>query len=319
MKELPQEVKKFFKEDDKISIEEFFIDSFKELKVKLEDPKYLTKKDYPSEPDIRFIVENYESDMKDFINLLIFYCKYIQDDEFLKKLMIDLIERFLKIKKNELDGYGYIYRHISSYPLLLALYVINIFAFKFKHYDLLFEIFKIKIQQRYFYDDVMRSDFMSTIIEGINSYHVFSNIDNIRVDVVQYLPMEIPDMERTEVNQIINVSIRIYNYLYPLMERYFLSEGDFSEYFNLYEMFVGIFVMDKRLQNEHDIKFGPYGKSFRKYKTVGRPKDNSFFNNFINDTYNKSNTVLQVGFFDKNPERFKLAYQEYINLINRIY
>ena len=95
----------------------------------------------------------------------------------------------------------------------------------------------------------------------------------------------------------------------------------YTNYFDLFEFTIGLFVMDIRIEKESSILFAPYGRRYWLYSAGGRhyhTKD-TLVHKFINDVQNGKNNILKTGFFGSSLKRFDNALNEYQALLRRIY
>ncbi|MEO8210415.1 MAG: hypothetical protein ABI840_07625 [bacterium] len=301
-----------------IESSEILINEVNNLGGKLTTDEFLKKKEHPSTTILKKTLEDYESETTELIKLVLISSNY-EINKNSNDIYIRIIKKMLGFRKNNEDSYGYIWAHISNYPLLLVTYSIGIMSLYFKKYNLLFDLFNIEIEQRYLNDSFV-DKFKSMLIEGINSYHLFNNIENINVDVIQYFPKYNSNGNGSANAMRIEVNHRVYNYLEPLMESYFINKKEFSDYFDLYEFFLGLVFMDQRLVKDN-LVFAPYGRHYWKYSGSGRyfNSNDSIVNDFINETIERKNKVLEVGFFNNDLQRFNNSIKEYQNLLSRIY
>lgn len=297
-----------------VKLHKLFIDEIMELEQMALSSELIKRKDHPNQESLVMALNEYEMQYDELITLLTNLIRYYKGD--LNEIVLEVLHRVLNIPKNDLDGYGYIWRHLSNYPVLLLSYSIGIMSLKFERYELLYKTMNITIKQRYFGRDFMEY-FDSSLIEGINSYHVFNNVDNITVDIFPYLPNE--NNSTNDTRKRLNVNNRIYKYLKPIMAYFFISESDFDDYFDLYEFFLGLDFMDKRI-NKNGGLFAPYGRRFWMYSESGRYFNyrDTIVHKFLNDIEKYRNNILDIGFFGNSKERFKNALNEYKILLQRI-
>lgn len=280
--------------------------------------KYLEIKEHPDNQNIEIILTSYENDVSTLIKMLTILCKFRKNDHY--DIISETVDRFINIEKNEKDGFGYIWRHISNYPLLLVTYCLGISFLRNNNIEDLYKLLNKQITQRYFGRDNVEY-FKTTLVEGINAYHVFNSIDNMSVDVYQYLPAKgtIDPTNQSSVQKRLNANNRIFEFLENRMKYFFRDKEEFSSYFDLYEFFTGLFFMDKRLVQD-SLKFAPYGRNFRMYSGSGRyfvVKD-TLVQNYMNAIKNKNNDILKVGFFEGKKDRFENAHKEYVTLLSAI-
>lgn len=189
--------------------------------------------------------------------------------------------------------------------------------------DFLFYTMNIPYNQRYMGIDLMESVEI-TLPEAINSYHLFNNVDYINVDIYQYLPNQ--ENNTTSTKKILVANNRIFKYLLNNISEYFDNEEDYDDYFDLYEYFTGLYIMDKRLSRYVELpdrkrgEFAPYGRKYWMYSESGRYfhyKD-SIVHKFIQDTIEKKNEILKAGFFGGKKENFVRANDYYKDLLKRL-
>ena len=181
----------------------------------------------------------------------------------------------------------------------------------------------IPYKQRYMGENFMQS-LDITLPEAMNSYHLFNDIEYINVDIYQYLPES--DSNKTSLQKRLAVNNRVYKYLSNILIKYFTNENDFDEYFDLYEYFLGLFYMDKRLKRYEKLpdrsisQFAPYGRRYWMYSESGRSfyYKESIVHNFIKDTADLNNDIIKSGFFDNKKDNFELAYEYYKDLLGRL-
>lgn len=313
-----EKLKKYIEQDKFIAIDELFGSVSNETIVKLSTDKLLSIKEHPNSANFNDVIDDYEKKMKLIITMLTVLCRYRNDKYF--NIINEVVDKFINMPKNNMDGYGYIWRHVSSYPLLLVTYCLGISFLKYKNLKDLFELMNKPITQRY-YNGNFVDKFQSTLIEGINSYHVFNNIDNITVDAYQYLsPIGENISKQSDIQKRLNVNNRIFHYLSEIMSQYFLNDADFSNYFDLYEFFTGLDYMDKRLLIKGSTRFAPYGRNFWIYSGSGRyfVTTDKLVHRFLDDSRDKKNDIIKFGFFGGKLERFENALKEYQSLLSRI-
>ena len=285
----------------------------------------LNIKEHPNQENITRAVELYEEGSKTLIELVAILIKYsnIKENENYQETIKMVFDKLVKDRKNETDGYGYIWKHLSNYPLMLLSYSTNIMLMKKNEYEFLYKLMSIPYKQRYVGYDMMKS-FDITLPEAMNCYHMFNDIDYVSVNIYQYLPGA--ESKKTNIQNRLVVNGRVYKYLSDILVKYFVNESDFDEYFDLYEYFLGLFYMDQRLSRYEKLpdrqtgEFAPYGRRYWLYSESGRffnYKD-SIVHNFIQETTERKNNILNSGFFEGKSEKFSTAYEYYRDLLRRI-
>lgn len=284
---------------------------------KLTSDIYLNTTDIPNSENFQTIITEYEKDIQEFLDVLIVLLNY---SEYIKFDHIE--EMFLKIlynKHNETEGYKYIWRHISDYPTLICLYAIGIICFKNRRYDDLYKILNHKVKDRYTENEFFEEKDVS-LIQKINSYHLFNYISGTLLKLGKYFKEFNSTVREDDRINVLIPNNRIYNLLLPKMLNYFTNEDDFSNHFDLFEYFVGIEYMDKRLIIDHHLKFAPFGRRFFLYSGGDRYYQNSssLVHNFIKEIRDNKSNFLSVGFFGGSIERLDNAVNEYTNFLKSI-
>ena len=309
-----------FKERKTVELCELLNNYFAELKKKITSQKYLELSEYPNENNMGEILLSYENDTDNILKVLSRVCSYdennLYNDEITKSIYY-----LLRINKNEKDKYGYIWRHLSNYPILLMIYTLGLIYLRKGKYLNLYNLFKIDLEQRYF-DGHNIEKFNTTLIEGVNAFHLFNNIDNISVDIYQYIPKVKSDSKTSDVKSRLNANERIYNLLKKIILPYFMNDENlYSNYFDLFEFIVGLFVMDIRIEKESTILFGPYGRRYWLYSAGSSHylEKDTLVHKFIESVHSEKNNFLKADFFGGSLDRFNKALKEYQALLRRIY
>jgi hypothetical protein len=302
-------------EQENYSIEcnEIILSETKIFIDKISTEKFMNIKERPNYINLSEILNDYEKEIYTLIQIIIYIGNY--GKERYNETIIDVIKRILNMKKNDKDEFGYIWRHISNYPVLLITYAIGVFCFKYSNFKLLYKIFNLPIKQRD--SSQFNIEYVTTsLIDAINCYHVFNNIDNISVDISQHLSKIIND---NNITRVLQANQRVNEFLLPKMSLFL--DFEYDDYFDLYEFFVGLDIMSKRIKRDW-LYFAPYGIRYWKYSQSGRYyygyKD-SKVRQFIDDVLANKNEVLNIGFFDGNPRNFEIALGEYLKLLQRLY
>lgn len=276
----------------------------------LTNEKYLKIKERPNIENFRLIINEYEKDIDiyiEIISILTRHKNYLNFD-----IIEELFDKILYRKRNELDRFGYIWRHISDYPTLICLYVLGIILIKQNDYNSLFKLNNKIVKIRY-YDGNQILEKNANLIEKFNCYFVFNHIDNVVDTVLNYFEEYVSSQHSERINNKLIPNNRIYKILKEKIQKCFTNEDVFAEYFDLYEYFVGLLNMHIRLINKPSIKFAPYGRRFWLYSESGiyyHNKD-TIVHRFIDDVRNERNTVLSSGFFNGSVDRFNNAEKEY--------
>lgn len=325
MKTSEELLKDYIENNNHIRINELICSICDSLIESITTEYLLSIKEHPNHDNIKNIIEDYEINSKMLIELITILIKYgnIKNNEPYQETINEVFDKLIKIRKNEADGYGYIWKHLSNYPLLLLSYATNIMLLKKHEYKYLYKLMNIPYKQRYMGRDFMES-FDITLPEAINCYHLFSDIDYVNVDVYQYLPDS--EGNKTSTQKRLVANNRVYKYLSNILTKYFINENDFDESFDLYEYFLGLFFMYQRLRryekppNRQTGAFAPFGRRYWMYSESGRYfyyKD-SIVHIFIQETANMKNDVLKSGFFNENKENFLQVYDYYKDLLGRL-
>lgn len=324
--ETPQEIlKSYINENKSIKIHELLSENTDELVSVITTPDLLSIKEHPNVNNIGNLIQLYENVSKELIDLIVILIRHgsINSNESHQETVKEVLEKLIFRELNEADGYGYIWRHFSNYPLMLILYAINISLMKRKAYNFLNEIMNMPYKLRFMGREFMDS-YDITLPEAMNCYHLFNNINYVNVHIYQYLPGQESNMSSTQKYLVANT--RVYKYLSGIISPYFVNESDFDQYFDLYEYFLGLFIMDKRLSRTNKLpnrnigEFAPYGRKYWMFSESGRYyhyKD-SIVHKFINETENSENKILESGFFRGKKENFELANQYYKDLLQRL-
>ena len=325
MKTSEELLKDYIEHNNHIKIDELICSIGNQLIVTISTNDLLNMKEHPNHENITTVIEFYEENAKTLIELIVILIKYggIKNNDHYRETIKEIFDKLIKARKNETDGYGYIWKHLSNYPLMLILYATNIMLLKKNEYEFLYKIMNIPYKQRYMGENFMQS-LDITLPEAMNSYHLFNDIEYINVDIYQYLPES--DSNKTSLQKRLAVNNRVYKYLSNILIKYFTNENDFDEYFDLYEYFLGLFYMDKRLKRYEKLpdrsisQFAPYGRRYWMYSESGRSfyYKESIVHNFIKDTADLNNDIIKSGFFDNKKDNFELAYEYYKDLLGRL-
>lgn len=283
---------------------------------KLCDDKYLKLNDLPNSESFQYIINEYEKDIDELLDVLIILSMYLDKKNF--QLIVEIFFKLIERKEIETDGYGYIWRHISDYPSLLLFYVIGIFCLKKDESENLFNLTNINVKKRSYDGNTIHLESVS-LIERINSYHIFNRIDGHNIYTLQYLKDFNWSVDIDNCNNALLTNNMIYNLLKNKLSKYFLNEINFSNWFDLFEFFTGLVFMDIRLMKQW-IKFAPYGRNFIIYSGYGRNYNtrDTIVHKFIEDTRKKKNGILYAGFFGGKLDRFENALVEYQNFLREI-
>lgn len=318
-------LKKYITQNNFIGVDELLNETTEELLVNIYNSEFYNYKERPDHASIKQFVEFSERAALDLIKQLSILIRYgnLNENKNFQVTIFNCINKILLKKSNDTDKFGYIWQHLSNYPLLLIYYSVNISLLKNESIYLLHKLMTIKYNQRYMGRDFM--DYIEiTLPEAINCYHLFSNIDYINVDVYIYLPGQVNN--KTTTQQILAANNRIYEYLKLNISKYFLNEDNFANYYDLYEYFLGLIVMDKRLSRYEQLpdrkigEFAPYGRKYWFYSENGRYSHNkdTIVHKFIQDTLEEKNEILKIGFFDGERNRFNNANNYYKDLLGRL-
>lgn len=325
MEEPLENLKKLITQNDFIGVDELLNETADELLLAFTNSEFSNFKEHPDHESFRRFVEFSESATIDLIKQLALLIRYgsLDDNKNYQVTVLDIINKLIYKRRNETDKYGYIWQHISNYPLLLVSYAVNISLLRSRAFDFLYKLMTIPFKQKY-----MGQEFMDTLDillpEAINSYNIFSDIDSVNVNVYKYLPGQVNN--KTTSQQILATNTRVYHHLNTLMSKYFINQEYFDSYFDLYEYFLGLFIMYtrlsryKQLPNRQRGEFAPYGRRYHVYSESGRyfnHKD-SLVHKFIQDTMEKKNEILKVGFFGGKKENIILANDYYKDLLGRL-
>jgi len=274
--------------------------------LKLEQDKYLKEKEYPDPDKILILIESIENDIKILQEYLI--ALYNLGDDNYESYIFDVFDKILNVKKNNESEYGYIWRQLNYYPALINFYSLGITYLDKKKYKHLKEIMFHPIINTY-YDGSFVQKYKVSLLEKINSYHLFNFIEGLSVHLSDYFPLKV-GIQSYEKNLYINN--RIFNFLKEKFDVYLLS---FNNTFDVFEYTLGIVNMDIRLNENNIIKFAPFGKNYRR-----NIKHNiSFEDNYVFNYMDKNKSkLLEAGFFDGDLERYNNAVKEYNDLMIRI-
>ncbi|HEY5534429.1 MAG TPA: hypothetical protein VIL99_05800 [Ignavibacteria bacterium] len=318
-------LKEYIVKNNHIKIDELICSITDKLIDNISNKDLLSMKEHPNQDNIKRVVELYEVNSESIIELIAILIKYgdIKNNLHYQETIEEVFDKLIKSRKNETDGFGYIWKHLSNYPLLLLSYSTNIMLLKKNEYKFLYKMMNLRYKQRSVgYDFTESLDI--TLPEAMNCYHLFNDINYMNVDIYQYLPDS--DANKSDIQKRLVANNRVYKYFSSFLAHYFTNENDFSEYFDLYEYFLGLFFMDKRLTRSEkppDRKLGtfaPYGRRYWMYSESGRyfSYKDSIVYNFVQETVNLNNDVIQSGFFGSEKEEFNLAYEYYIDLLRRL-
>lgn len=185
-------------------------------------------------------------------------------------------------------------------------------SFKNKRFDDLFKILNYKVINRYLEYDFFQEEEVS-LIQKINCYHLFNLISGTQLNLGKYFQEYNFSYREENRSNVLIPNNRIYNLLLPKMLKHFTNEDDFSNYFDLFEYFIGLYNMDIRLIIDHPIKFAPFGRRFIMYSEEGRYSqiNDTLVHKFIKDVNDNKLDFLSVGFFDGSIDRFNNSVNEY--------
>lgn len=295
-----------------------FISLYDELKkitdetiAQITTDEFLKMKELPNRDNFKNLLENYENHMSLLIKVLSSICRF--RNGLLYERIDEVVEKFIHIRKNDMDEYGYMWRNACNYPLLLIVYCLGISFLKSKSFEDLFSLLGKKVVHEY---DLGKKSKVA-IFEEINCYHVFNSVGNTSASLIQFFPQTEQGNIQTDAKEVLIANKRIYQYLFERMGYYFRDQVEFSDYFDLYEFFIGLVYIDKSIADGYGT-WSPFGKNYFKYSGKGRTHitfKESLVYNYLNDN---GENILGAGFFDKKQEKFQKIFTEYQSFLYSI-
>ncbi len=277
----------------------------------LTNERFLKIKEYPEKKNFMDIISDYEKYIDELLKMLVLLNKFDKGSYF-EDVTDIILNKLINSPKNNEDGYGYIWRHFSYYPLMIIFYTLGILFMKQKKYSLLYKLMNKTISDRLILSYNIVND---KFFERLTVFNLFSGHQ------LQLYNLFIDNNQEGDTSRRLFANTHVYNFIHPFLLDYFDSLEDFDAHFDLFEYFLGIVTMNERLKTPNDIKFGPYGRRYWKYSESGRTnlELNNLVKHFVNDSFNKINDVLKVGFFEEKAKNLQEAYNEYVSLLRRIY
>jgi hypothetical protein len=223
------------------------------------------------------------------ITSAISYYGHKNEKEFLKIILEGII-------LTELRGGNGILIDLLTYPALLTFYSSGIIDIFRKKFDLLAQLMLKCTTKDY--------NVKINIIKILNPHTTFTYPS--RDGYKHYFPQEGAEREFTPAHNY------IYNVLHNFLNEYFVNINNFEESFDIFEYFLGLVYTDL-ITIPKLLSWAPIGRFHWKYNYS---YETSPLNDFIEETKNKKNNILELGFFNNSVEQFEEALKKYQSFLS---